>query len=104
MMYGETFYRRQSRDGVLILVLTQVLFSVLSYTLYLAKFMSMCTRTYLSTEAKTSILISTLRVLLSTFLSLKIKLQSDVQIFRKSVVSLTGFILGQCGHIVFLSV
>ena len=45
-----------SRDGVLILVLvlilTRVLFSVLSCTLYLAKSRSTCTRTYLSTVAK----------------------------------------------------
>ena len=62
-----------SRDGVLVLVLvlvlTQVLFSVLSRTLYLANFMSTCTRTYLSTVAKKLVLMSTLRVLLSTFLN-----------------------------------
>ena len=44
------------RDGVfilvLVLVLTRVLFSVLCCTLYLAKFMSTCTRTYLSTVTK----------------------------------------------------
>ena len=48
---------RVCRDGVLILVLVLVLtrvpfFSVLSCTLYLAKFMSTCTRTYLSTVTK----------------------------------------------------
>ena len=62
-----------SRDGVLILVLvlilTRVLFSVLSCTLYLAKSRSTCTRTYLSTVAKKPVLMSTLRVLLSTFLN-----------------------------------
>ena len=62
-----------TRDGVLILVLvlvlTRVLFSVLSCTLYLAKFMSTCTRTYLSTVTKNIVLMSTLRVLLSTFLN-----------------------------------
>ena len=46
-----------ARDGVLVLipvlVLTRVLFfSILSCTLYLSKFMSTCTRTYLSTVAK----------------------------------------------------
>ena len=35
-------------------------FSVLSCTLYLAKFMSTCTRTYLSTVAKNPVLMSTL--------------------------------------------
>ena len=41
------------RDGVLIvLILTRVHFSVLSCTLYLAKFMSTCTHTYLSTVTK----------------------------------------------------
>ena len=66
-----------SRDGVLILVLvlilTRVLFSVLSCTLYLAKSRSTCTRTYLSTVAKKPVLMSLLRVLLSTFF----KFQSD---------------------------
>ena len=61
------------RDGVLVLVLvlvlTRVLFSVLSCTLYLAKIMSTCTRTYLSTVTKNPVLMSTLRVLLSTFLN-----------------------------------
>ena len=61
------------RDGVLILVLvlilTRVLFSVLCCTLYLAKFMSTCTRTYLSTVTKNPVLMSTLRVPLSTFLN-----------------------------------
>ena len=42
-------------------------FSVLSCTLYLVKFMSTCTRTYLSTVTKNLVLMSTLRVLLSTF-------------------------------------
>ena len=45
-------------------------FTVLSCTLYLADFMSTCTRTYLSTFAKNPVLMSTLRVLLSTFLNL----------------------------------
>ena len=45
-------------------------FSVLSCTLYLAKFMSICTRTYLSTVTKKPVLMSTLRVLLSTFLNI----------------------------------
>ena len=53
----------RSRDGVLILVLglvlTRVLFSVLSCTLYLAKFMSTCTHTYLSTGTKSHVLMST---------------------------------------------
>ena len=44
-------------------------FSVLSCTLYLAKSRSTCTRTYLSTVAKKPVLMSTLRVLLSTFLN-----------------------------------
>ena len=44
-------------------------FAVLSCTLYVAKFMSTCTRTYLSTVTKNPVLKSTLRVLLSTFLS-----------------------------------
>ena len=44
-------------------------FSVLSSTLYLAKFMSTCTHTYLSTVTKNPVLMSTLRVLLSTFLN-----------------------------------
>ena len=43
-------------------------FSVLSCTLYLAKFMSTCTRTYLSTVTENPVLMSTLRVPLSTFL------------------------------------
>ena len=47
--------------------LLEYFFSVLSCTLYLAKFMSTCTRTYLSTFTKKPILMSTLRVLLSTF-------------------------------------
>ena len=42
-------------------------FPVLSCTLYLAKFMSTCTRTYLSTVTKNHVLMSTLRVLPSTF-------------------------------------
>ena len=42
-------------------------FLVLSCTLYLAKFMSTCTRTYLSTVTKNPVLMSTLRVPLSTF-------------------------------------
>ena len=66
-----------NRDGVLILalvlVLTRVLFSVLSCTLYLAKFMSARTRTYLSTVTKKTVLMSTLRVPPSTFF----KFQSD---------------------------
>ena len=43
--------------------------SVLICTLYLVKFMSTCTRTYLSTVTKNPVLISTLRVPLSTFLN-----------------------------------
>ena len=71
-----------TRDGVLVLVLvlTRVLFSVLSCTLYLANFMSTCTRTYLSTVAKNPVLMSTLRVLLSTFLNF-------YQIGKKLIVS-----------------
>ena len=42
-------------------------FSVPSCTLYLAKFMSTCTRTYLSTVTKNPELMSTLQVPLSTF-------------------------------------
>ena len=53
--------------------LLESFFSVLSCTLYLAKFMSTCTRTYLSTVTKNPVLMSTLRVLLSTFF----KTQSD---------------------------
>ena len=49
--------------------LLEYFFSVLSCTLYLAKFMSTCTRTYLSTVTKKTVLMSTLRVLLSTFLN-----------------------------------
>ena len=41
-------------------------FSVLSCTQYLAKIMSTSTRTYSSTEAKRTVLMSTFRVLLST--------------------------------------
>ena len=48
---------------------SSTVFSVLSCTLYLAKFMSTCTRTYLSTVTKTPVLMSTLRVLQSTFLN-----------------------------------
>ena len=59
----EDFVMFSIRDGVLILVLvpilTRVLFSVLSCTLYLAKFMSTCTRTYLSTVTKNPVLMST---------------------------------------------
>ena len=47
--------------------LLEYFFSVLSCTLYLVKFMSTCTRTYLSTVTKNLVLMSTLRVLLSTF-------------------------------------
>ena len=47
--------------------LLEYFFSVLSCTLYLAKFMSTCTRTYLSTVTKNPVLMSTLRVPLSTF-------------------------------------
>ena len=47
--------------------LLEYFFSVLSCTLYLAKFMSTCTRTYLSTVTKKTVLMSTLRVPLSTF-------------------------------------
>ena len=54
-----------TRDGVLILVLVLILtrvlfFHLLSCTLYLAKFMSTCTRTYLSTVTKNPVLMSTL--------------------------------------------
>ena len=48
--------------------LLEYFFSVLSCTLYLAKFTSTCTRIYLSTVTKTLVLMSTLRVLLSPFL------------------------------------
>ena len=53
-----------NRDGVLVLVLVLVLtrvlfFSVLSCNLYLANFMSTCTRIYLSTVAKKTVLMST---------------------------------------------
>ena len=47
--------------------LLKYFFSVLSCTLYLAKFRSTCTRSYLSTVTKNSVLMSTLRVPLSTF-------------------------------------
>ena len=47
--------------------LLKYFFSVLSCTLYLAKFMITCTRTYLSTVTKNPVLMSTLPVLLSTF-------------------------------------
>ena len=46
--------------------LLKYFFSVLSCTLYLAKFISTCTCTYLSTVTKHTVLMSTLRVLLST--------------------------------------
>ena len=49
--------------------LLEYFFSVLSCTLYFAIFMSTCTRTYLSTVTKKPVLMSTLRVLLSTFLN-----------------------------------
>ena len=49
--------------------LLEYFFSVLSCTLYLAKFMSTCTRTYLSTATKNPVLMSILRVPLSTFLN-----------------------------------
>ena len=49
--------------------LLEYFFSVLSCTLYLEKFLSTCTRTYLSTVTKNPVLMSTLRVLLSTFLN-----------------------------------
>ena len=49
--------------------LLEYFFSVLSCTLYLAKFTSTCTRTYLNTVTKNPVLMSTLRVLLSTFLN-----------------------------------
>ena len=66
-----SFIYIEIRDGVLILllvlILTRVLFSVLSCTLYLAKFMSTCTRTYLSTVTKNPVLMSTFRVPLSIF-------------------------------------
>ena len=47
--------------------LLEYFFSVLSCTLYLANFMSTCNRTYLSTVTKNPVLMSTLRVPLSTF-------------------------------------
>ena len=70
-MKFQDYISNLTRDGVLIvvlvLVLTRVLFSVLSCTLYFAKFMSICTRTYLSTVTKKPVLMSTLRVLLNAF-------------------------------------
>ena len=47
--------------------LLEYFFSVLSCTLYLANFMSTSNRTYLSTVTKNPVLMSTLRVPLSTF-------------------------------------
>ena len=49
--------------------LLEYFFPVLGCTLYLAKFMSTCTRTYLRSVTKNHVLMSTLRVLLSTFLN-----------------------------------
>ena len=49
--------------------LLEYFFSVLSCTLYLAKFMSTSTRTYLCTVTKNPVLMSTQQVLQSTFLS-----------------------------------
>ena len=60
--------------------LLEYFFSVLSCTLYLAKFMSTCTRTYLNTVTKNPVLMSTLRVPLSTFLKFN-------QIGKKLIVS-----------------
>ena len=66
-------------------------FSVLSCTLYLANSMSTCTRTYLSTVAKNPVLMSTLRVLLCTFLNF-------YQIGKKLIVSQTFPPGGGGGH------
>ena len=58
------------RDGVLVLVLvlTRVVFPVLSNTQYSAKFLSTSTRTYSSIDAKSPVLMSILRVQMSTLL------------------------------------
>ena len=48
---------------------SSIFFSVPSCTLYLAKFMSTCTRTYLSNVTKYPVVMSTLQVLLITLLN-----------------------------------
>ena len=55
-----------TRTGTCTRTYSSTVFSVLSCTQYLAKIMSTSTRTYSSTEAKSPVLMSTFRVLLST--------------------------------------
>ena len=80
----------------LYLYLLEYLFSVLSCTQYLAKFMSTCTRTYLSTVTKKTVLMSTLGVLLSTFFS------NFNQIEKKSLLFIrSSLIFFKCPSSVF---
>ena len=67
--------------------LLEYFFSVLSCTLYLVKFMSTCTRTYLSTVTKTPILMSTLREPLSTFLNFNFFFKFQSHREKKLIVS-----------------
>ena len=67
------------RDGVLVLVLVLVLtrvqfFPVLSNTQCSSNFSSTSTRTYSSTDAKSPVLMSILRVQLSTLLKIYVNL------------------------------
>ena len=55
-----------TRTGTCTRTYSSTVFLVLSCTQYLAKIMSTSTRTYSSTEAKSPVLMSTFRVLLST--------------------------------------
>ena len=86
-------------DGVLVLELvlelTRVLFSALSCTLYFAKFMSTCSRTYLSTVTKIPVLMSTLRVLLSTctFFKFQSERGKKVNCFSGSPTSVLNFLV-----------
>ena len=60
---------------------SSTVFSVLSCTLYLGKFMSTCTCTYLSTVTKNPVLMSTLRVLQSNFLKFQADRKNKVNCF-----------------------
>ena len=69
-----------TRTGTCTRIYSSTVFSVLSCSQYLAKIMSTSTRTYSSTEAKSPVLISTLWVLLSTFLNLKLFYSREIYI------------------------
>ena len=71
---------------------SSTVFPVLSNTQYSAKFLSTSTRTYSSTDAKSPVLMSILRVQLSTFLKIYVFLYFE-----------RFFFLGHCWYSVFWS-